>query len=62
MNKKINIFHTSLVGGLIFILVAIFLIHNEGSKWYLIGMGQIMIAVGLVGVVVNRKKEVKDSE
>jgi len=50
-----SIFYFLLIGGLIFILEAIFLISGEWVKWYLIGMGQIMVAVGFIGVVVNRK-------
>jgi len=56
--SRVNIFHISFVGGLLFVLVACFLIHNNLEvKWYLIGMGQIMLAAGLVGMVINWKGE-----
>jgi len=52
------IFIESLFGGLLFILTALFLIHDApGVKWYLIGMGQIMIVVGVMGCFILRKKK-----
>ena len=59
--SRFDIFY-SLGFGLVFILEAIFLIHSTWVKWYLIGMGQIMVGVGLIGLVPTRKKEVKGDE
>jgi len=65
--KRISLFYILLVGGLIFTFEALFLMYTEflpprpDVQWYLLGMGQTMMGVGLVGVVLNRKqkKEVK---
>ena len=41
--------------GYIFIFLAIALIESPETKWYLIGMGQMMMMVGLVGAVLIKK-------
>ena len=56
--KKISIFHFSLIAGLSFVIVGIFFAYNDpGARWYLIGQGQIMLAVGFIGLFVTRKKK-----
>ena len=55
MNKVF--FWVVLFGGLLFLLEALVVIQTPEIKWYLIGMGQIMLDVGAVGSALEYKKK-----
>jgi len=58
MMEKVSIFHITLFGGLIFLLLALVVIDDDPAmRWYLIGMAQMMLGVGLVGTIIGLKKK-----